>query len=319
MTKKNDLVQNETPAGGSSLAKHVSRRGFLKLSGISAFSVAGLTVLTACGPSTDTSDDTSTSAATTSASSSDFGSDGKMRVGMEVAYPPYNWQVSEESEFTIPVEGQDDAFADGFDVVVAKKVAAEFDLEPVASKLAWSGLIEALTAGQIDCIIAGMTPTPEREESIDFSDPYFTGTYGLLVRKDGNFTEATSLDDFAGAAVLGQKDTLLDEAIDEIPDVNHLSPVDSVPAQLSHLNNGACDAITYNVENREGLLAANPDLMAIQTEDGDYTLFSVEAPCNVGLPKGKDEVLDRINDVLAAYPDDERQEDWNAVLERQPA
>ena len=55
---------------------------------------------------------------------------------------------------------------DGIDIFVAKKVAAAFGLEAVAVKLAWSGLIEALNARQIDCIIAGMTPTDEAMRAI---------------------------------------------------------------------------------------------------------------------------------------------------------
>lgn len=291
-----------------------SRRDFLKLSGLTALSIGGMTVLTACGPSTETKDSGVTDAKSDTASS--FGEGGKLRVGMEVAYPPYNWQTSEATDDTIPVEGLDGAYADGIDIFVAKKVAAAFGLEAVAVKLAWSGLIEALNAGQIDCIIAGMTPTDERKQSIDFSDPYFVGHYGLLVKKDSPYASATSFADFAGASVLGQKDTLLDTVIDEIDGVNHMTPVDSVPAQLSHVNQGACDAITYNVENRGGLLAANPDLVAVQF-DGSYQLFPDEVSCNVGLKKGQDDVLKKINDAIAAMGADDST--WETIIARQPA
>ena len=292
----------------------VSRRDFLKLSGLTALSIGGMTVLTACGPSTETKGSDSTS--TASDSSSSFGEGGKLRVGMEVAYPPYNWQTSEETDDTMPVEGLDGAYADGIDVYVAKKVAAAFGLEAVAVKLAWSGLIESLNAGQIDCIIAGMTPTDERRQSIDFTEPYFVGHYGLLVKKDSPYADAASFDDFAGASVLGQKDTLLDTIIDDIPGVNHMTPVDSVPAQLSHVNQGACDAITYNVENREGLLNANPDLVAVQF-DGSYQLFSTEATVNIGIKKGQDDVMKKLNDAIASMGADDST--WSAIIARQPA
>ena len=297
----------------------LSRRGFLRASGMAAMG-AGAVALVGCGPSSASTGDAGSSAeaGSSAAASSTFGESGKLRVGMEVAYPPYNWQVSEESEYTMPVDGQSGAYADGYDVVVAKKVAEAFDLEPVAVKLAWSGLIEALTSGQIDCIIAGMTATDERKESIDFSDPYFVGHYGLLVQSGSPYENATSLEDFSGASVLGQKDTLLDTVIDEIPGVNHRTPVDSVPSQLSQLNQGAVDAITYNTENVKGLLAANPNLVAVQF-NGDYTLFPDEVPVNVGIAKGQDDVLAKINDVVNAIPEDEMQSEWDAVIERQPA
>ncbi len=296
----------------------VSRRDFLKMSGLAAFSIGGMTVLTACGPSTETksSDSSSTSSDSSSSTASTFGEGGKLRVGMEVAYPPYNWQTSTETDDTIPVDGLSGAYADGMDVYVAKQVAAALGLEAVAVKLAWSGLIEALNSGTIDVIIAGMTPTDERRESIDFSDPYFVGTYGLLCRKDSQYAGANSVADLAGASILGQKDTLLDTVIDELEGVTHMTPVDSVPAQLSHLNQGACDCITYNVENRQGLLDANPDLTAISF-DGSYTIFPDEVSCNIGLKKGQDDVLAKINKALEDMGDPTAT--YQAIIDRQPA
>lgn len=303
---------NAMGAGG----RQMSRRDFLRLSGISVMSVAGLTVLTGCGPSSEGSDEGSSDATTESGSS--FGTDGKMRVGNEAAYAPYNWQTDTETEYTIPLEGMDGAYEDGFDVVVAKKIGEALDLEPVGVKMEFSGLIEALTSGQIDIIIAGMAATDERRESIDFSDAYFNGGFGLMVQQGSQYESATSLDDFAGAAVLGQENTNLDYVIDEIPDVNHLTPVDSVPTQFSYLEQGACDAITYSSENREGYLRAHPTLTAVAF-DGDYTLFSLKPTVNCGLAKGQDDILDKINDVLADYSEEDRQADWDAVCERQPA
>lgn len=293
---------------------NVSRRSFLKASGLTAISVGAADFLVACGPSAETveiGEEESGSQQRT------FGDNGTMRVGMEVAYPPFNWQVSEETEDTIPVEGQSDAYADGYDIYFAKKIAEHFNLNPVASKMEFSGLVEALKNGQIDIICGGMTATDERRESIDFSDPYWTSHYGLLVRKGSAYVNATSLDDFAGAAVLGQRDTLLDTVINEIPNVNHLTPVDSVPAQLSNLNQGACDAITFDVENERGLLKANPDLTPVEI-NGSQALFQEDAPINAGIAKGQGDTLQQINDVVNSVPQDERQQVWNDVQARLP-
>ena len=92
----------------------LSRRDFLKLSSLAAASLG----LTACGPAAedDTTEDETTA-------TSDFGSDGTLRVGMEAAYAPYNWQATEESEYTIPIENVSGAYADGYDVQIAKTVA----------------------------------------------------------------------------------------------------------------------------------------------------------------------------------------------------
>ncbi len=98
-----------------------------------------------------------------------------------------------------------------------------------------------------------MSATPEREESVGFSDPYFIGYFGLFVKEGSPYQNATKLSDFSGATVLGQKDTMLDTVIDEIPGVVHKNPVDSVPTVFSNLLQGTCDAVTYNTENEKGL------------------------------------------------------------------
>ena len=127
----------------------------------------------------------------------------------------------------------------------------------------------------------------------------------------------TALDAFSGTAILGQRDTLLDTVIDEIPNVNHMTPVDSVPAQLSSLNQGTCDAITYDVENEKGLIAANPDLVAVEV-GGSKVLFKEDAPINAGIAKGHDETLAKINEVIRSVTQEQRQAEWDAVQGRLP-
>lgn len=292
----------------------LSRRSFITLSG----SLAAALGLTACGSGpapedTDTATDTDAGAAE---SASTLGSDGLLRVGMEAAYAPYNWQETAGSDTTIAIENVSGAYADGYDVQIAKRVAEGLGLEPTAVKLEWDGLIEALGNGQIDVIIAGMTATPEREESIDFTDPYYVGTYGLMVQSGSEYENATSIQDFKGAAVLGQKDTLLDDVIDEIEGVNHLSPVPTVPDQISNLLAGSCDAITFDTGNIESMTEAHPELVGIIFEEGKG--FSEEVPVNIGLSKGQDDVVEQINQILAGITEEERQQIWAEAVERQP-
>lgn len=289
----------------------LSRRDFLKLSSLATLSLG----LTACGPAAEDDPD----AAVEEAIGSDniaFAPGSTLRVGMEAAYAPYNWQATEESEFTIPIENVSGAYADGYDVQIAKTIAEGLEMEPVAVKLEWDGLIEALGQGQIDVIIAGMTATPEREESIDFTDPYYVGTYGLMVQKGSAYENATSIQDFSGAAVLGQKDTLLDTVIDEIEGVNHLSPVPTVPDQISQLLAGACDAITFDVGNIQSMTDAHPELVGLIFDEGNG--FSEEVPVNIGISKGQDEIVAQMNEILAGISEDDRQAIWAAAVERQP-
>ena len=106
----------------------------------------------------------------------------QFRVGMECAYAPSNWQESAATDTNVPVENVAGAYAEGYDVQIARILADRLGKELVIVKLSWDGLIDALNQGQIDAIIAGMMDTAERRESINFSEPYRETTYGLMVR-----------------------------------------------------------------------------------------------------------------------------------------
>lgn len=194
-----------------------------------------LFALTACG--SQAADDSSSDQQreqqdTTTNESNEF------RVGMECAYAPNNWQESEATDSNVPVENVAGTYAEGYDVQIAKAIAEGLGKELVIVKLSWDGLIDALNQGQIDAIIAGMMDTAERRESINFSEPYRETTYGLMVLADSPYLNATSIQDFSGAAVLGQQGTALDDVIEQIEGVDHLSPVGSVPDMISRLPAG---------------------------------------------------------------------------------
>ena len=162
-----------------------------------------------------------------------------------------------------------------------------------------------------------MSATPEREESVGFSDPYFIGYFGLFVKEGSPYQNATKLSDFSGATVLGQKDTMLDTVIDEIPGVVHKNPVDSVPTVFSNLLQGTCDAVTYNTENEKGYMAQNPGIVPIHFAEGEG--FKQEVTANVGCRKGSDKLLKLINKTLKGVSQEERAQMWDACLDRQPA
>ena len=98
---------------------------------------------------------------------------GQLVVGMECAYAPYNWTTSTPSNTTVPISNSPGSYADGYDVQIAKLIAADLGVDLVIKAIEWDGLIPALESGEIDMIIAGMSPTEQRKLSIDFSDTYF--------------------------------------------------------------------------------------------------------------------------------------------------
>lgn len=309
----------DTRENGTRNACGLSRRAFVGGAGVLAAVVAG--GLAGCGvdPTLGTlgvSPDGETGAGQQGGGS--YGEGGVMRIGMEAAYPPSNWQESEATETNIPIENVNGAYAQGYDVQIARRICDEMGYEPVAVKMAFSGLIEALNQGQIDMIIAGMADTPERRASIEFSESYHDTVYALMVRQDSPFAGATSLDDFEGASVLGQKSTELDKAIDQIPGVNHLSAVDSVPLMLSQVSQGSCDAIIVNLEATPGYLESSPDLAVIEFPEGEGFTLEFSGSC-VGIKKGNTELVELVDKALETVSDEERAELWDWAVENQPS
>ena len=288
---------------------------YLRRTIASLLAAVSLLALTACGAPADNTPAQGGSAAggesQTTTESNEF------RVGMECAYAPSNWQESEESDTNYPVENVPGAYAEGYDVQIAKIIADQLGKELVIVKLSWDGLIDALNQGQIDAIIAGMMDTAERRESINFTEPYRATYYGMMVLADSPYVNATSIQDFSGAAVLGQQGTALDDVIDQIQGVDHLSPVGSVPDMISRLQQGSCDAIVINEEAAPGYLASNPDFRLISFTEGNGFEMPSKGAC-VGLRKSDTDLMEQINAVLATIDDETRLAMWETAVATQP-
>ena len=142
-----------------------------------------------------------------------------LRVGMECGYAPFNWTQNDASKGGVKIEGSSE-YAGGYDVEIAKKIAEGLGKELVIVKTEWLGLVPALTSGKIDLIIAGMSPTEERLEQIDFSDIYYESDLVMVVKKGGPYENATSIKDFRGAKITAQLNTFHYTVIDQIEGVD---------------------------------------------------------------------------------------------------
>ncbi len=290
-----------------------SRREFLKLTGMTALSVGGLMFLAGCGPAPQ--GDVEDSAAD-SDGFAQLGDGKTLRVGMEAAYAPYNWQVSEESEFTIPIENVSGAHADGYDVQVAKIIAEQLGMEAVAVKLEFGSLIDALNNGQVDIVCAGMSVTPERASAAAFSESYVDDGIVMIAKEDSAYAGATTFADLEGASILGQAATMYDDVIDQIPGANHMTPAETVPMVVENLRSGTCDVITYSKLSAPKLLEVYPDFVELEMTDA---FEGSRMPDNAAVAKGNDAALARINEIIADIDEQDRQDMWSACMDRQPA
>ena len=111
---------------------------------------------------------------------------GVLRVGMECAYEPYNWTDMDGTSLgAVPIsgEGKEGLYANGYDVQIAQYIANKLGMKLEIYSFEWDSLIPALESGAIDAIAAGMSPTAERAQQIDFSDTYYESNLVVIIRK----------------------------------------------------------------------------------------------------------------------------------------
>lgn len=111
---------------------------------------------------------------------------GTLKIGMECAYEPYNWTDTDGSSFgAVPIssEGQQGLYANGYDVQIAQYVANRLGLKLEIYAMEWDSLIPAVNSGAIAAIVAGMSPTAERAQEIDFTDTYYESNLVVIIRK----------------------------------------------------------------------------------------------------------------------------------------
>lgn len=270
----------------------------------------GLFVLAGCG--NGATEDSSGATGTSSADSDKF------VVGMEAGYPPFNWTQNDDSNGAVKIDGAD-GYAGGYDVQMAKKVAEGLGKELVIVKTEWDGLVPALVSSKIDAIVAGMSPTEERKEAIDFTDSYYTTELVLVVKSDGAYADATKLSDFSGAKVTAQLNTLHYDVIDQIKDVKKQPAMDSFTSMRVALESGTVDA--YVSERPEALSAsaANPTFKMIELDKTDtFELAPADSEIAIGLIKDS-KLKDKINEILSGITEEERVQMMEDAVLNQPS
>lgn len=237
------------------------------------------------------------------------------KVGLEAGYPPFNWTQMDDSNGGVPIE-ENKEFAGGYDVEIAKRIAESLGKELVIVKVEWDGLVPALLSGKIDAIVAGMSPTPKRMETIDFSDNYYKSDLVMVVKKGGAYEGATSLSDFNGAKVTAQLNTFHYSVIEQIEGVIQETAMDNFPAMRVALESGMIDA--YVSERPEGVSAeaANENFKMIELTEG-FETSDDDTAIAVGLQKDSP-LKEKINEALKAIEEEERKQIMDDAIKNQP-
>lgn len=243
-----------------------------------------------------------------------------LKVGMECDYAPHNWTTTaaKATDSSYPVNGSD-ALCDGYDVMVAQRLAEEMGKELVIYKITWDGLIPSLQSQQIDAVIAGMSPTAERQEVIDFTDSYYDDNSNqfMVVNKNSAFANATTLADFAGAKISAQLGTLQVNYIEQITDVQAVAPMDSYTTLMQAAKAGTIDGyIAEEVVAREQA-AADDSLVVVElvNNENGFTVSEDETTVSIGIKKGNDALMQELNAALATISQEDREAMMNQAAE----
>lgn len=256
------------------------KNGFMKM----IFGMLGFLILAACGNTSGTAN----SAATDGSSAlQEIKDSGKLVVGTCADYPPYEWHLVKDGEDKII----------GFDIDIAQAVADELGVELEVVDMDFDGLIPALSTGKIDMVIAGMNPTVERKQSVDFSDIYYTQKDALVIKSE-DAEDFRSEDDLKKESLATQKATIQEAyLLENFPDAE-IKAVPKLNTAVLYLVTGKADAVLMvetvarrYVEENEGL------------EIADFDVASTPNESAIAVAKDSEDFLDAVNDILDEMED----------------
>ena len=268
--------------------------------------------MTACGSSA--SDAPAASAAPTAASSVVLSGveDGVLTVGMECAYAPYNWTQMDDSNGAVPIANNPGAYANGYDVMIAKKIceANGWQLEIVSS--AWDSLCPAVQSGTMDANIAGQSMTAERSEQVDFAGPYLYASIVCLAKQGTPQAAAKGISELSGYCTSQLGTIWYDSCLPQIAGAKIQSPAESAPAMLMALEAGMVDFICTDMPTAQGALLAYPDLVLLDFSGSEDNFVVSDEDINIGISvrKGNTVLKEALDSVLSTMT----AEDFNAIM-----
>ncbi len=244
--------------------------------------------------------------------------DGVLTVGMECAYAPYNWTQMTDANGAVPISNVPGAYANGYDVMIAKRIcdAYGWELEIVSS--AWDSLTPAVQSKTMDANIAGQSMTADRMAEVEMAGPYYYATIVCVTTKDSKFANATSIADLAGGKCTAQSGTIwYDSCLPQIPDAVLDAPADTAPAMLMALQTGTVDFVCTDMPTAMGAAAKDENLVILNFSgtEGDFQFASEQERAenvNIGISvlKGNTALKDAMDKVLSALTE----EQFNALM-----
>ncbi len=226
--------------------------------------------------------------------------DGVLTVAMECAYAPYNWTQADDSNGAVPIKDSNE-YANGYDVMMAKKLCEANGWKLEVVRLDWEGLVPAVMSGQVDAVIAGQSMTAERMEQVDFAGPYLYATICCLVKADGPLASATKLDDFSGYRCTSQMSTIwYDSCLPQIEGADIQTAKDSASTMLMALSTGDVDFVCTDMPTATAALMAFPEFKLIEFEgENGFEVSDEDINIGISVKKGNTELKSKLDAVLS--------------------
>jgi len=280
---------------------------------------ASLLALTGCAQKSDTA--AASSAVAGSAAASSAASEKKvLKVGMECAFAPYNWTQADSSNGAIQISNSSGEYANGYDVMMAKKIADAIGYDLAIVKTEWDGLAPGVSSGKLSVAIAGMSITKERLATVDFTDVYYKASIFALVRADSKYASAKSIADLKGATCTSQQNTVWYNMLSQIPDAKIQPAMKNVPALIVALNSGKTEVFVTDKPTAMGASFANKNLVALDfTASGnDFKASDEDVNLGIAVSKSSPELKDAINKALSGISSADRDKIMQDAIAKQP-
>ena len=239
--------------------------------------------------------------------------DGVLTVAMECAYAPYNWAQPDDSNGAVPIANSDAGeFANGYDVMMAKKLCEANGWELEVLRLDWDSLVPAVQTGQVDAVIAGQSMTAERAEQVDFAGPYLYASIVCLTKADSALASAAGISELAGTCTSQRGTIWYDSCLPQIEGADIQPAQDTAPAMLMALETGMVDFVCTDMPTAQGALVAYPDLTILDftTTDDDFEVSDEDVNIGISVMKGNTVLREALDSVLSEMTAD----DFNAMM-----
>ena len=273
-------------------------KNFKKLAAFALTAALSLSLLTACGGGTTGTADTpapetetpaaETPAEETPAATGEFTTieEGKLIMSTNATFPPY--------EMVADGEGVNGSGFEGIDVEIAYALADKLGLELVIDDMDFDAAQMAVQNNSADMMLAGLSYSEERDEVVDFSDPYATGVQVVIVKEGSGVT----MDNLGEYMIGTQRGTTGFIYASDTPEnggygEDHVIAYDSGVTAVQELINGTIDAVIIDQQPAEAYVAANPDA-GLTILDGNW----VEEDYCLAVDEGNTALLDALNSAM---------------------